>query len=467
MTLKRSTCSAFFLAAVIAITAASCLLRPAEAEGGSQGPRGIRHVILVSVDGLMPGAYLDPDRFGLRVPMLREMARHGAYSEGVVSVFPTLTYPAHTSLATGVTPAKHGIVSNVAWDPLGENQGGLRWYAEDIRVPTLWDAARQKGLRTALVFWPVTVGAAAKAIVPEYWRAETPDDYKLVRALSTPGVFEAMEKRNPRFRELFTPPQVPDEVLTDIAVYFLEAVRPHLLMLHIFQVDHWQHEDGPMAGRALAALENADQQIARLVQTAKNAGIWDRTALVVVSDHGFAPVRRRVRPGVWLRQKGLVTLDERNRVTDWKAVVVTTGGCAFFYVRDRNDETTRRVLVETFSALAAQPGSGIGRVFTAHEVARFGGDPEAVLAIEAAEGFSTASGYTGDALSDWDRKGAHGFAPDRQDMRSSLLVYGPRIGPGKIEGARLIDVAPTVAQWLSFRLGRTDGAPLEVPSTKP
>jgi predicted AlkP superfamily pyrophosphatase or phosphodiesterase len=443
---------------LVAIAAAQERPLPPE----STGARPIQHILIVSVDGLMPAAYLSPEQYGLQIPTLREIVHYGAWSEGARSVFPSVTYPAHTSIATGTNPGTHGVVSNLAWDPLERNQQGWRWYAEDIRVPTLWSAAREGGLRTALVGWPATVGARATAVVPEFWRASTEDDVKLVRALSTPGLLEAVEKRFADFRAGFTPNQVADEAYTDIAVHLIETLRPHLLLLHIFQVDHWEHEDGPFGPRALRAMENSDRQIARVIAAAKQAGIWDRTALVVVSDHGFARISQRVRPGVLLRQKGLVTLDERNHVTDWKAVVLASSGQAYLYVKDPQDAETRQALLDLFLPLAGKAGSGIGRVYTEKEIREKGGDPAAFLAIEAAEGFGVAFGYTGDYISPSTQAGTHGYDPDEPAMRASLLVYGPAILPGKIEGARLIDVAPTVARWLDLKLEKAEGHPLEI-----
>src|SRR5712692_1326929 len=154
----------------------------------------IQHVIVVSVDGLMPETYLHPDAHGLQVPTLREIVRQGAYSEGVLGVFPTTTYPSHTSIATGTSPGTHGIVSNGTFDPLGVLPRASRWYTEDIRVPTLWSVARAKGLKTALVYWPVSVGALATAVTPEFWRQDpgTPEDAKLNFAISTPGLLDAV-----------------------------------------------------------------------------------------------------------------------------------------------------------------------------------------------------------------------------------------------------------------------------------
>jgi predicted AlkP superfamily pyrophosphatase or phosphodiesterase len=432
----------------------------ATAEGAAND--AVSHVVVVSVDGLMPDAYVSPDAHGLQVPTLREMARDGAWSEGALSVFPTVTYPAHTSIATGTNPAAHGIVSNVSFDPTGRNNRGWRWYTQDIQAPTLWNAARGAGLATALIWWPVTVGARASALVPEIWRSGTEEDVKLLRALSTPGILEAVENRFPSFRAGLTPPKVKDESLTDIAVHLIESLRPNLLMLHMAQVDSEQHLHGPFSPGAGRAVENADRQIARLIAAAKSAAIWERTVLVVVSDHGFAPVSQRVRPGVLLAQKGLVTLNARNRVTDWKAAVASNGGHAYVYLKEAADAATAKVLLDIFMPLPGRQGSGIGRVYTQEEIRRRGGDPSAFLALEGAGGFAMLDGYSGDYIAPSLQLGQHGYGPERPDMRASLLVYGPPVAPGKIEAARLIDVAPTIAGWLGFKMPTAEGAPLPI-----
>jgi predicted AlkP superfamily pyrophosphatase or phosphodiesterase len=454
--------------ALIASAAALCLAGPASAQTPTKASaRPIRHLILISVDGLMPNTYLEPDAHGLKVPTLRGIVEHGAYSPGVRTVFPAMTYPAHATMVTGVNPGTHGITSNLAWDPLGKNGRGLRWYAQDIRVPTLWQLARARGLRTALVSWPVAVGAVATAQVPEYWAASTSEDIKLMRVLATPrGILDEVARRFPNFPVLYTTRGTPDEALTDVAVSLIETRRPHLVLLHIYQVDHWQHEKGLSSPEANAAIENADHQIARVIEAGQRAGVWKETALVVVSDHGFAPISQRVRPGVLLRENGLITLDESGGVGEWKAVVVAEGGSAFLYVKDKNDEKTRDLLLKTFLPLAGQPKSGIGRVFTHEQIAELGGDPEAFLALEGAPGFGMAPEYTGDYIFPSTQLATHGYAPDRVDMQSSLLVYGPPIGTGEIDHARLIDLAPTLAAWLGLHLPKAQGVRLDIPLPK-
>jgi predicted AlkP superfamily pyrophosphatase or phosphodiesterase len=424
--------------------------------------RPIRHVIIVSVDGLLPQSYTAPDGHGLQVPTLRELAARGAASDGALSVFPSVTYPAHTSIATGANPGKHGIVTNLAWDPLERNREGWRWYAEDLRVKTLWQAAREKNLSTALLNWPVTVGARADWLVPEIWRASNAEDQKLTRALSTPGLLEAVVRRFPDFWERYLPPGVKDSSTADVAVHLIETQRPRLLMAHIFEVDHWHHEKGPWSEEAKGAIENADAQIGRIIAAAKKAGTWNDTLLVVVSDHGFRRYSKRVRPGIYLAREKLVTLDERNRLTDWKAVVSAATGVAYLYVKDPADTATKQKLREIFEPLAGAPGSGVARVFSREQIIAQGGDAAAFLALEAAEGFAFQGGYSGDLLLDSTSAAGHGWPPDTPDMRASLIFAGPRVAASKLEGVRLIDVAPTVAKILGFTLPQAEGKALPV-----
>ena len=151
-------------------------------------------VLLISIDGMRPLDVIEADKRVIRVPNLRRIMTTGAYASGVRNSLPTVNYPNHTTIITGVWPAKHGIANNEVFDPTGRNMGGWYWYAEDIKVPTLWDAVHNAGGTTASISWPVSVGARAiDNDIPEYWRARIPEDLKVVRALTTPGLLPAIE----------------------------------------------------------------------------------------------------------------------------------------------------------------------------------------------------------------------------------------------------------------------------------
>src|SRR5258706_15056490 len=151
-------------------------------------------LVMISVDGMRPDYVTSADAHGAKIPQLRRFMKEGSYADGVVGVVPTVTYPSHTTLVTGVWPAKHGILGNTTFDPLQKNSQGWYWYTEDIRVPTLWDAAAGAGRTTGSVQWPVTVGAHITWNIPEFWRANTKDDAKLLRAVSTAGLLVDADK---------------------------------------------------------------------------------------------------------------------------------------------------------------------------------------------------------------------------------------------------------------------------------
>jgi predicted AlkP superfamily pyrophosphatase or phosphodiesterase len=162
-------------------------------------PGPIQRVLVVSIDGLLPDTYLHPDAHDLRVPTLRWLVQNGAVSDGVESVFPTLTYPSHTSMVTGVNPGKHGIVANGSFDPLEQDLDSWRWYAEDIQVEPIWSIAERAGYDTALIHWPVTLGAKVRWLLPEFWRAKDVQDQKLLRVVSTPSLLDDVAKEAPDF----------------------------------------------------------------------------------------------------------------------------------------------------------------------------------------------------------------------------------------------------------------------------
>jgi len=420
--------------------------------------------ILVTVDGLMPDAYTAPDEHELAVPTLRRIVREGAWATFAQPVMPTVTYPTHTTLATGVPPSQHGIVSNRAFDPLEKNQGGWRWYAEDIRATTLWQAAEKSGKRAALLQWPVAAGARVHWLVTEYWRAKTTEDQKLVRALSTPGLLDAVARRHPDFWDKEYPDAelLDDRRMIDVASYLLEIGPPDLLMIHLPAVDAFEHDRGVWSFEVRSAIEEMDGQLARLIEECKRRGLWSRVALFVVSDHGFAPIHSELRPAVLFREAHLIEVDANEKPTSWRAGVQANGGSAYIYLADPGDQVTARA-VRAVLAPTVGPGRPVKRMIDSKQIAALGGDPTAFLALEAADGYVFQEGVKGSWVTRPSGSRAHhGWFPDHPAMRASFLAYGDGIRPGALGEVRLIDVAPTVARWLGVRLPAATGRPIDL-----
>lgn len=392
-------------------------------------------VIVISLDGLMPEVYLDPDAHGLRVPTLRALAARGEVAR-VESVLPTSTYPAHATLVTGVTPAAHGITTNRAPDPLAKNLDGYRWYAEDFTAPTLWDRVEAEGRTVGLVTWPTTVGADVTYLVPEIWRAGTADDQKLVRAMSTPGLLDAVERESPALWEHFVLPELHDEAPFAIARHLVDRVD--LLMVHAWEIDDAQHAHGPWSAEAVAAIEGADALLGELVARVDLA----RTFVVIVSDHGFEPVHTQVRLNALFVERGLITLDGDGKPTAARVTLAASGGTAYLYLED----PSARAEVE--DALAAM-GDAVANIIGPPTISELGGDPTADYLLVAAPGHQFSERRVGPIVLPSSGKGDHGMLPANAPMLASYVAVGPGITRDDLGTITLIDVANRLDRFAS------------------
>jgi predicted AlkP superfamily pyrophosphatase or phosphodiesterase len=421
-------------------------------DGTGAPASGGGRVIVVSVDGLMPDAYLAPDAHGLAIPTLRSLVARGAAGR-MRGVMPTVTYPSHTTMVTGVVPRVHGIVSNKPLDALGRNLDGWRWYAEDIRVPTLYQAVEAQHRTAALIVWPVAVGAHASVVVPEYWRAGVPDDQKLLRALSTPGLLDEIARTEPTLWQALTPPHIKDRAQIAMARHVLATRHPDLVLVHIFQLDDAQHEHGPWSPEALATIEAIDRELGALLGDLERSPDWKRTTLVVVSDHGFAPIDHEIRLGALFAKHGLVRGDTDRAVTEADVGAIASGGSALFYVLDPK----RR---DAIDAAVGELGEHVARRIEHDELVAMGGDPEAAFALVAAPGHGFSDKRTGDVITSISPHGTHGWPPDDPAMAASLIAFGPAVPHVALGTVDMTDIAPTLARWLGVALPAATGAPI-------
>lgn len=237
---------------VAACLLAGCAHAPAEA------PR--TPLLLVSVDGLRP-TDVTPDL----MPRLSQFARGGVRAiDGMRPSYPSLTFPNHYTLVTGLRPDHHGIVHNTMRDPqLGEFRltrqeavGDGRWWGGT----PVWVSVERAGLPTATMFWPGSE-AAVDGVRPTRW---TPFD-KAIPA---------------------------NERATRVAGWLLEPAtsRPAFATLYFDAVDAGAHSHGPDSIQAREAIRATDAAFGRLLDALAARGMRDAINIVVVSDHGMAEV---------------------------------------------------------------------------------------------------------------------------------------------------------------------------------
>ena len=426
------------------------------AEAAAQDRAAPPLLVMISVDGLRPD-YVTQAAHGAKIPNLRKFLSQGAYADGVQGVIPTVTYPSHTTLVTGVWPAKHGIYANTTFDPLQKNFQGWYWYFEDIRVPTLWDAAAKAGRTTASIQWPVTVGAHINWLIPEFWRANTPDDAKLLRAVSTPGLIaEATADIGPYSGGIDTSVEA-DKNRGKYAEWILEKKHPALLTLHLIALDHIEHETGPFSSEAVTVLEGIDAAI---------GGVWDAAERVasghafvaVVSDHGFARTDAQLNLFSAFREAEFFHIDGKGKITDWRAMPWVTGGSAAIMLRDPEDGALRSQVKDLLTKIASDPANGVDRVLDAEELRARGGYPTASFFVGLKPGWRTGSDVETPLLTKTKAGGTHGELPDLPDLRASFFLVGPGVPAAKDLGViDMRNIAPTLAHEVGLQLPSADG----------
>jgi len=424
----------------------------------ANAPANAPLVLLISVDGMKPEAVLDAQIHGLKVPNLRGFMTDGLYASGVRGVLPTLTYPSHTTLLTGASPATHGIFDNTTFDPLLRNARGWYWYAEDIKVPTLWDAAAAAHLKTANVYWPVSVGANITYNLPQFWRAGTEDDLKLQRALSTPGLEQELSAELGRYPGGMEETVAEDEVRARFAIRLMEKKHPSFVTVYLTGLDTEEHLSGPFSPKANETLERLDAVVGSLRAAAEKAAPG-RATVCVVSDHGFAAIEHDVNLYAAFREAGLFSVDKDNQVTDWKAMLWPAGGSAAVMLADPKDEQVRQRVKALLDKLAGDPANGIDRIWTRDEIQRGRGFPQAAFLVSLKIGYEMAYALSLPLITKPSNLGMHGYVPERPEMRSSFFIVGPQVAKGRSVGEiDMRQIAPTIANILQIPLGAAEMA---------
>jgi predicted AlkP superfamily pyrophosphatase or phosphodiesterase len=416
---------------------------------------------MVSIDGLRADALDDPS---LALPALRGLAARGARAH-LRPVFPTVTWPCHASLVTGVGPARHGVLGNHVFDRArGETVShyGDR-AAEPLAVETLWDRVHARGDRAVALCWPSARGAVglAEAIPECYEQAlfEAHASRPLWAELRSAGL---PVDRYAAWSTCRAQTPMQDWLTLEAARHVLATRPPRLLLVHFLTLDSVQHEHGVVSPEARWALQHVDALLGRLLDALDAGGGLESAAVVVFGDHGFVDVETTHQVNQLLHQEGLLDLDRTGAVARRRAWVECNGGSAYVYALDGT--TTAARLRERFAALpgvhvlgpdefpslglpapGAHPAQG-DLVLVADEGVMFAGHPTP-------EAAARAPGY----------RATHGHAPVLPQLASALVMAGAGVPSAVPLGAvSMLDVAPTCARLLGLELPAAEGKALQV-----
>ncbi len=416
-----------------------------------------RNVVLISLDGF-PAYALDDER--LPVPALRMLIRNGAMAKRMKTVNPTVTWPNHTAMVTGVDASKHGVLFNgMLTRPSPKSPVKVepwRDKAEMVKAPTVYDLAHKAGMTTAQVDWVAIYNASTIT-----WQfPEVPTVTGLIeKEMIDSG--EVAEKDIAGFGRINVTRR--DQIWTSAAIHILRKHKPNLLLYHLLNLDSTHHTYGPRNQASNSGIGFADSMVRELLEAVD----LKKTTVIVVSDHGFRAVTRNIRPNAVLHHFGLL---EANACDVY---AVPEGGTAMVYVTDRS---RRAELIPKVKEMFAKV-EGIDRVIDASGFGELGyPDPDrydqmADIVLSAKPGFGFSGQMDGgpaDLTPSPRVTGSHGFLSSDPEMDAVFIAAGAGIRKGVIlDTIRNVDVAPTIAELLGLKMEGVQGQPLRAIFAEP
>jgi len=421
------------------------LLMCGQGMGSSNGPK----VVVISLDAFGAESLHDSH---LPAPILHQLMKVGAYAVSMRPINPTVTWPNHTSMVTGVDASKHhvvvnGLIVNQRTDtPPRIDPNAPK--SKLVAVPTVYDAAHKAGLTTAEVDWVAIEKADGIT-----WRfAERPDPDGLIEGeLMKDGVVSRDD-----LAHFGRPSQAwRDRIYTAAAADIIRRYHPDLMLFHLLALDSIEHETGFGNNSGRNTIAFLDDRVKEIVEAVRETGELERTTFLIVSDHGQQSVHKQLHANVLLKQAGLQESGAANA-----AFCIPEGGFALVYQKHATESTA--ALKGVF---AGKPG--VRAALAPAEAAKDGWpvpaktDQAADLLLYADNGYEFSGGDTGEFVTDTKEVGAHGYPNTEPLMQAIFIASGAGIAAkGEFPAFENVDVAPTIARLLHLSLSDVDGKAL-------
>lgn len=314
-------------------------------------------------------------------PVFRRFVENGSLFRDVLSSFVSNTYPIHASIATGKAPRDHGIISNNRID-LENPRPRWRYDSRELRAKTIWQAAKEKGLRTAAVLWPVT--AYAKEIdynVPE--SAAGMGENQVLLNLRTGSKWTQL-KAFFRYGKILDGTKQPnlDTFSTLTMLDIIRENRPDLMLLHLTGYDSACHDYGLGSPEAAAAMDELDRHLESLLNA-----IDSETTIVIFSDHSQLPVNRCFDPNTILSDLGFAERATDGTLQNAKAFFLNADGNAVFFNRSLDSAQISEVVTRLRDANVVE------RNLTGDELESAGFTPERIATLAEAESIRAQVGF--------------------------------------------------------------------------
>lgn len=419
-----------------------------------------KKTLVISIDALIS----DDIPLLETLPNLGPIVKGAAQVRDIECIYPTLTYPCHVSIMTGCYPNKHGIVHNERLQ-VNVPKPQWNWWYKDIRVKTMLDYAKAAGLSTATVTWPVMAGSAANYNIAEIWAPTINDDpTDICTQANSPAVAEIFEHNKSRLKWMLTPEF--DNYAEHCGAEIIETFQPDLMFIHFSYVDHQRHQNGVKGEKVNEALRFVDDKIGTLIAALNRQNLLDKTNIVILGDHGQINVSHLFNLNKLFYDRGLIDVDEQGKITGWRMYAQSCAFSAHIHLGPAMDRNEAAAILKEIQQTYPQE---IEKVWTAEEALtqwHMKGDFEFV--VETVTSVSFGKNLTGDLIESVDNSdykfsvATHGHLPTKGDQ-PPFILSGPDIKMGvQIQGAKLVDEAPTIMKIYGIVMEDIDGHPLDV-----
>lgn len=398
----------------------------------------MRKMVVLSLD-----AMFDRDlQYYHQDSWMGEFLAKSALCTQVKTVFPALTYPAHTTLITGCDPREHGVGQNQPFQP--DQEASMRtwyWDAAKVKRETLLQAVKRQGGRCASILWPVTgKNPAVKWNFPEVLALPGENQtLKMLQYGTWPWILR-MECRHGRERVSIHEPHLSDYAVI-LAQDVIRAHQPDLTLVHLVDVDEMRHHHGVNSQEAREGIQRMEKRVRAVWETMQSTKGMEDALLVLVSDHGQADVSRTVNLTEAMQADGLADC----------AQVQSNGMSAYLFTHRQGDQGMARV-----ARWLREKGQDVGvkRLYTRDDLTRMGCVDGPALAVEAAEDVVFSDGLPQAKR----EKATHGFGPGHPAENCLLAVRGRCVREGvTLPAMPMRDVAPTLAGLMGISLPKAQG----------
>ncbi|MBQ6654948.1 MAG: alkaline phosphatase family protein [Erysipelotrichaceae bacterium] len=404
------------------------------------------------------------------LPNFGPVIENGSYVHHLLPVHPALTYCCHVSILTGTYVDRHGIVSN---ERLLHCQKNDTWfgYKSEVKNPTLLDHAREHGLTTCSLSWPVSAGANYTynwpMVVPYHYDGYNPLQY-LENGNATQNLLDAYYWKYGRYikgpdssLDLLTMAIAPD-LIRDFG-------QPDVMLIKMCDLDSVRHRNGVYHEKTRDQLRKHDEEFGVIMETLRRYGDLENTNIVIMGDHGQTDVEDVLEMNALLKEAGFIRCDGSGRITDCDCFAHSNGLSCYVELSDPEDRQMKQKVREYLESLKYNPDIQLAYVLDREEMKqRYHLAGLFDFVIESRRNISFSDNP--DAQYIWGSRipgdhyigaATHGSCPERQE-NTTFIACGPSVRKGVvIEQADMVDEAPTMARMIGFEMPEVDGIVLE------